>query len=479
VGPSLASLVRNAALAALCAGTPFLSAQDEKPKEPPKEALQAPDGKFRDYKSIENSVICIRNTAFREQPLYAKDGTLLHAYSNSIHFGTGWLFAEKDIDGTSYIYILTNHHVANDDLVDWGGRKKFLEVNEIVDNFKDRYRKDDLPLEFIGSDPKRDVALLRVKKEAIDQYNKEFKKNLQVCKAPIGDSDTLEKLDTIIIEGYPHALERVTTTGVVGHKDFLDEHPDYGWNHKDIIIDAAINPGNSGSPAFRKNKDGTLEFMGIVHAGFRAEGLKLFVRVNEFKEVLTDLAVKAVVTPKLEVSQKELDGIIQFASKATETERIYKAFRDPIQVSLKNGPNGTEITHTIYTGNFPLDQKAKLELQDLSSKEGAKAATDGLGTIDKLVINDRGRGRRELDVNTLPADLKTMAQQVYTVLDKILLRTIEYKSLTAKLELNPVEQELANGLLKHIERLERNYGQVYNVFQQNLTVYLEQERLKK
>ena len=72
-----------------------------------------------------------------------------------------------------------------------------------------------------------------------------------------------------------------------------------------------------------------------------------------------------------------------------------------------------------------------------------------------------------------------MAQQVYVVTGKIIARSIEYKAYAAKPARSPAEQALADGLLKNVARLEREYGEVYAIFYSNLKVHLERERLTK
>jgi hypothetical protein len=391
-------------------------------------------------------------------------------------YGTGFIFAEKD----GWAYVVTNHHVANDDLV-YFGAKKFIEVNEIVENINDMNRKDDIALEFIGSSAKRDIAMLRVRKDALESANATFKKSYDVYRGPIGDSSTLQKGDKIVVEGYPLALLKATAEGVVSSPEYDDEHADYGWKHKDVVIDTAINPGNSGSPAFRRNPDGSLEWVGQVHAGYRAEGLKLFVQINEFKDEITRLSMTGDAEPKFESTQKDLETITQFIATSNETERLFNALGDPVQASLRLGGKGLELVQTIYTGNFPLDQQTRLELHDLAAPGKIKAdlkKLEGLGTLDLVVVQDKHYGRKELDVAMLPNDLKVMSQQVYTVLSKVFARTADYKKYIGK-DLSKEEQAEADKLLKDIRRFEHDYGQIYRIFQQNLTVYLEQERLKK
>ena len=124
--------------------------------------------------------------------------------------GSGFIISE---DG----YILTNNHVV-------GGADK------IVVTLQDGKKFDNAKI--IGTDPKSDVALIKVDAE-----------NLPVIE--LGDSDALDIGEWVIAVGSPFGLQATVTVGVVSAKSRgvgLAEYEDF------IQTDAAINPGNSGGP---------------------------------------------------------------------------------------------------------------------------------------------------------------------------------------------------------------------------------------
>ncbi len=114
-------------------------------------------------------------------------------------------------------YILTNNHVV-------GGADK------IVVTLQDGKKFDDAKI--IGTDPKSDVALIKIEGE-----------DLPVIE--LGDSDALDVGEWVIAVGSPFGLQATVTVGVVSAKSRgvgLAEYEDF------IQTDAAINPGNSGGP---------------------------------------------------------------------------------------------------------------------------------------------------------------------------------------------------------------------------------------
>jgi serine protease Do len=114
--------------------------------------------------------------------------------------------------------ILTNAHVVRD-------------ASEVTVKLQDRreYRA-----KVLGSDPKTDVAVLKI--EA---------KNLPVV--PIGKSSDLRVGEWVLAIGSPYGLDSTVTAGVVSAKG--RSLPDDS-NVPFIQTDVAVNPGNSGGPLF-------------------------------------------------------------------------------------------------------------------------------------------------------------------------------------------------------------------------------------
>ncbi|WP_234822451.1 DegQ family serine endoprotease [Palleronia aestuarii] len=134
--------------------------------------------------------------------------------------GSGFVISE---DG----YIVTNNHVIDG-------------ADEISIEF---FNGDELPAEVIGTDPKTDIALLKVTSKA------------PLKPVPFGDSDAAQVGDWVMAMGNPLGQGFSVSAGIVSARNraLSGTYDDY------IQTDAAINRGNSGGPLF--NMDG--EVVGV------------------------------------------------------------------------------------------------------------------------------------------------------------------------------------------------------------------------
>lgn len=129
--------------------------------------------------------------------------------------------------------------------------------NHVIDNAKDievtLTDGSEYPAKLIGTDPKTDLALLKV----------ETKKPLPYVS--LGDSDKIRIGDWVMAVGNPFGLGGTVTAGIVSARG-RDIHE--GPYDDFLQIDAAINQGNSGGPTF--STDGSV--IGINTAIFSPSG---------------------------------------------------------------------------------------------------------------------------------------------------------------------------------------------------------------
>ena len=119
--------------------------------------------------------------------------------------------------------IITNNHVIAD-------------ADEIEVNFSDGSK---LKAELVGTDPKTDIAVLKV-----DPTLKKLKA------VQFGDSDVMRIGDWVMAIGNPFGLGGTVTVGIISARNRDIESGPYD----DFIqTDAAINRGNSGGPLFNMN----------------------------------------------------------------------------------------------------------------------------------------------------------------------------------------------------------------------------------
>ena len=171
--------------------------------------------------------------------------------------GSGFII---DADG----YVVTNNHVIKD-------------AEEIIVRLSDRR---ELPAEVIGTDPRSDVALLKVEADKLPVVN-------------IGKSETLKVGEWVMAIGTPFGFDHSVSVGVVSAigRNLPSE------NYVPFIqTDVAINPGNSGGPLF--NLDG--EVIGINSqiysrtGGFM--GLSFAIPVDVAMDVVHQLKTKGKVS---------------------------------------------------------------------------------------------------------------------------------------------------------------------------------------
>lgn len=137
--------------------------------------------------------------------------------------------------------------------------------------------------EVIGTDPKTDVALIKIKDSG----------SLPVIK--LGDSDKLRTGDWVIAIGNPFGLDQTVTAGIVSGKD----RRTIGAGPYDDFIqtDAPINPGNSGGPLIDLQGNVVGINSMIYSQGTPGNiGIGFSIPVNLAKNILVQLKDKGKVT---------------------------------------------------------------------------------------------------------------------------------------------------------------------------------------
>ncbi len=159
-------------------------------------------------------------------------------------------------------YILTNNHVVG-------------QADKITVKLSDAREFD---AEVIGTDPKTDLALIKIDA-----------KELPVAK--LGDSDMLEVGEWVIAIGNPFGLEHTVTVGVVSAKGRTGLG---AATYEDFIqTDASINPGNSGGPLVDINGEVVGINTMIIGMG---TGIGFAIPINMAKNIIDDLIEHGKVT---------------------------------------------------------------------------------------------------------------------------------------------------------------------------------------
>jgi Do/DeqQ family serine protease len=158
-----------------------------------------------------HSVVHVRNTAMGTGQMTLED-LFFGRRSQRPQIGTG-----SGVIISADGYIITNNHVID------GAQSITITTND----------NKTYEAELIGSDPKTDIALLKI----------DTKENLPY--STFGDSDTAKVGEWVLAVGNPFNLTSTVTAGIISAKSRnLDETGTYTQSF--IQTDAAVNPGNSG-----------------------------------------------------------------------------------------------------------------------------------------------------------------------------------------------------------------------------------------
>ena len=206
-------------------------------------------------------------------------------YENSELSGSGSGVIYQVDDST--VYIITNYHVIDG-----------AETIEVVYS-----TGDSVTASLVGGDVYSDIAVLSTEVD------------FEVTAIEIGDSDLLERGETVLAIGCPLGIEYAgtVTQGIVSNVNrtiSLDVTGDdvADWDMTVIQTDAAINPGNSGGALV--NAVG--ELVGITSSKYSStdvEGTGFAIPVNDVLEYVEEIMTTGEVSrPSLGVSVISLDS---------------------------------------------------------------------------------------------------------------------------------------------------------------------------
>jgi len=247
--------------------------------------------------------------------------------------GSGVIFDQKNG------YILTNEHVIH----------QAKETKVLLPDGRE------FEGELIGSDPRMDLAVLKIKSE-----------NLPVAK--LGDSDEVKVGEFCIAIGNPYGLQNTVTFGIVSATN-RPISPEPTKVLEDLIqTDAAINPGNSGGPLI--NFRG--EVIGINTAIIPyAQGIGFAIPINAAKDIIEELIKYGkVIRPWLGITYLPI------------TPQVVSRFNLPVKSGL--------YVASVISGS-PAD-KAGLQAKDIIRKfdnQEVKTSRDLKTFISKKKVGDR------------------------------------------------------------------------------------------
>ena len=260
-------------------------------------------------------------------------------------------------------YVLTNNHVIAD-------------ADEIMVRLSDR---SEFKAKLIGTDPRTDVALLKIDG-----------KNLPTVK--LGDSNKLKVGEWVLAIGSPFGFDHSVTKGIVSAKGRTLPNDSYV---PFIQTDVAINPGNSGGPLF--NMDG--EVVGINSQIFTRSGGFMGLSFAIPIDVALDVSDQLKKTGK--VNRGWLGVVIQEVNKdLAESFGLDKPAGALVAQVMEDGPaakGGLQVGDVILSMNGqPIVMSADLPHLVGGLKAGAKASLE--------IVREGKRKTLDITVGALPAD---------------------------------------------------------------------------
>jgi serine protease Do len=173
-------------------------------------------------------------------------------------------------------YIVTNNHVVD------GATEVTIQTSD----------KRELKARVIGTDPKTDVALVKV-----DATNLPF--------AHLGNSSEVEVGDIALAIGNPFGLGQTVTMGIISATGRgglgIEDYEDF------IQTDASINPGNSGGALVNTKGEVIGINTAILSGSGGNQGVGFAIPVDMVRQIMTQLKDKGTVTrARLGVSIQEL-----------------------------------------------------------------------------------------------------------------------------------------------------------------------------
>ena len=247
--------------------------------------------------------------------------------------GSGFMFkADKN-----WVYILTNNHVVSH------AKRITVKIG----------RLKEVRAEVVGTDPKTDLAVLKIPRKEVPDAEKRL--------AKLGDSSKVKVGDLVVAIGNPFGLENTATFGIVSalHRRIgLDQYENF------IQTQAPINPGNSGGPLVNING----EVIGINTAIIaNAQGLGFAIPINLAKWVASQLIEHGkVIRGWLGVVVQELTPAVAQALGIDHGVIVLKVV--PGSPADKGGLQPGDIILAI--NGKPIENASQLQFEIMKTKPG-------------------------------------------------------------------------------------------------------------
>lgn len=286
-------------------------------------------------------------------------------------------------------YILTNNHVVQDAV-----KVKIFDID-----------RREYTAKIIGTDPKTDLALLKINAEKLPYI-------------ALGDSNDVEVGEWVLAIGNPFNQDLTVTSGIIsakGRQLGLAQYEDF------LQTDAAINMGNSGGPLINMKGEAIGINSTILTPSQGSIGIGFAIPTNMAKKVVADLKNKGRVVRGWfgitigdisEGDAKDLDlpmggvlvqgvennspaqkaGLKRYDLITAINGREVKSAAD-LQMEIANSAPGDEMAVTVYRNKEKLALKVKVSEAPDADRQQAIDESRGLNLGMTLVKNTAALAR--------------------------------------------------------------------------------------
>lgn len=264
-------------------------------------------------------------------------------------------------------HILTNNHV-------------IAGVDEIKVQLAD---KRQFEAEIVGTDPKSDVAVIRIKGKVPS--------DLPVVE--LGDSGLLQPGDVVLAIGAPFGLPQTVTHGIIsatGRADVgIADFEDF------LQTDAPVNPGNSGGPLVNMHGEVIGMNSAIATNSGQYSGVSFAIPVNMIKEMLPTLLKGATVTRGM------LGVVIQDMTKDLAKQFHLENTKGALISQVNEGSPAQKAGLKAGDVVIAFDGKSVEDMRELRNRVAATKP----GTRAKVSVLRRGNEETfTVDIGTLTAE---------------------------------------------------------------------------
>ena len=378
---------------------------------------------------------CVRVTATYECLSYAADGTVKRAKKLVTAHGTAFAYRKQGAE----TLLVTNQHVtefpmvsAEDHPVDGVpiGCKRISDAMKLVDSDKDAFETDDVNLSRVVADPALDIAIIKARAP------------LNVLPWRVGKSAALKERNVVDVRGFPLGAFKATSLGKVISTYDRDDYKD--WDHDDFVIDAAMSPGNSGSPVLAVScTTGEYELVGVFHADYsRGNSLNVVIHIDDVRELMTTL--KRTNSSRADSAPLDLASRRRLIDDASNGIGLFFPF-GALTASAQTRSDGA-LLFQIFSRDFPINTWPVLTLED-----AAPESSKDFGTLGKIWFGS-ARGVSEFLRGELDAESRSQLERALDALRRSALLSAAHQRASANQDASREAHELSSRLDRNLRR---------------------------